>query len=133
VRLYYLRRNIETDFGRVFLSAAMPNFGVLKFQGGIPSDKRHQIEVILQAREAPQPPPAPPAVITEEPPAPEEPQAGGLTEALVARIEAAAERAALAADHAAEQSEAAVRAADRTVSMVEKMVETAAPRGGRSR
>jgi hypothetical protein len=54
VRLYYMRRNIETDFGHVFISSAMPNFGVLKYQGPIPPDKRHEIEVILQARQLPE-------------------------------------------------------------------------------
>lgn len=123
VRLYYLQRNLQTDFGHVFISPAMPHAGVMKFRGDIPPEKRHQIEVILQARETPPPPlPQPVAEVPVAVAAPsEESQAGGLTEALVARIEAAAERAAQAADRAAEQSEAAVRAADRTVSVVEKM------------
>jgi hypothetical protein len=142
VRSYYMRRNLELDFGHVFISPAMPHFGVVKFQSEIPADKRHQIEVILQTREMPPPPPAaPPAVaaMPAPPPAPvaeapqaetraaEQPASGGLTEALVARIEAAAERAAQAADQAAEQSEAAVRAADRTTNLVNKMIETASP------
>jgi hypothetical protein len=141
VRAYYMRRNLELDFGHVFISPAMPHFGVIKFQSDIPPDKRHQIEVILQTREMPPaPPPAPPAVAAAPaPPAPpaaevaqpetraaEPPASGGLTEALVARIEAAAERAAQAADQAAEQSEAAVRAADRTTNLVNEMIETAA-------
>jgi len=130
VRLYYLRRNLETDFGHVMLSAAMPNLGVLKYVGDIAAEKRHQIEVILQARLTP--PPLPPPVVEvavapathAEVAAVEKPSSGGLTEALVARIEAAAERAAQAADRAAEQSEAAVRAADLTVSIVEKIVQS---------
>ena len=134
VRLYYLARDIEVDFGHVILSPAAAHLGMRKFTGPIPPDKRHEIEVVLQARQAPlaapvvagaPPPPPPPAA----PVAAEQPSTGGLTEALVARIEAAAERAAQAADHAAEQSEAAVRAADRTVTIVEKMAETAAPQG----
>lgn len=128
VRVYYLQRNLEMDFGHVFLSSAMPNYGAVKFQGEITPDKRHQIEIILQAREAP---PAPPVVEPAPPvppevvPAAEQPAAGGLTEALVARIEAAAERAARAADQAAADSEAATRAADRTTQIIEKMGETA--------
>jgi hypothetical protein len=132
VRLYYLRRNLETDFGHVFLSSAMPNYGVLKYQGDIPAAKRHEIDLVLQARQTP----PPPAAVAETPPAPSAPEehdTGGLTEAVVARIEAAAERATRAADRAAEQSEAAARAADRTVNIVEKMVEGAAPRRRRAR
>lgn len=126
VRLYYMRRNLEVDFGPVILSEATPNFGVLKYQGDITPEKRHEIEVVLQAREAP---PAPPVAAAEEPvqpPAP--PSEGGLTEALVARIEAAAERAAQAADSAAQDSEAAARAAERTVNIVDKMEREGAAR-----
>ena len=128
VRLYYLRPNVETDFGHVLFSPAMPDLGVTKFQGQIPASKRHEIEVILAARQAP-----PAAAVVESPAAPsapaktEEPSASGLTEALVARIEAAAERATQAADRAAEQSEAAMRAADRTTTIVNKIIETAPP------
>lgn len=131
VRVYYLARDVEADFGHVIMSPAAPHLGMRKFAGPIPPDKRHQIEVLLQVRQAP--PPAPAVATAPSPPAPsgsvaaEQPPTGGLTEALVARIEAAAERAAQAADHAAEQSEAAVRAADRTVSIVEKMEKRAAP------
>lgn len=134
VRLYYLRRNLETDFGHVFFSAAMPDLGVLKFQGEIAPDKRHEIEVVMQAREA-QPPPAP---IAEAPPAPPVPAAepaepevaekrltGDVIEALVQRIEAAAERSSQAADRAVEQSKAAVRAADRTVDIVDQLGQSA--------
>jgi len=135
IRTFYMQRNLEVDFGHVFLSPAMPQFGVVKFLGDIPPDKRHEIEVILQAHEAPPvapvPPAPPPAPMAEAPvpappqaaPAAEPPPSGGLTEALVARIEAAAERAAQAADQAAEQSEAAVRAADRTTNIVNKMID----------
>ena len=118
-RLYYLQRNLETDFSPVLLSPAAPNFGVLKFRGDITPEKRHEIELILQAREKPAVPPpvaaAPPAVAAQPP------TDHGLTEALVARIEAAAERAAQAADRATAESEAAVRAADRTTNIVETM------------
>lgn len=139
VRLYYLRRNTETDFGHVLFSTAMPDLGVMKFQGQIPASKRHEIEVILAARQA-APAAAPTAASPVEalpaPAAPaqtEEPSAGGLTEALVARIEAASERAAQAADRAAEQSEAAMRAADRTTAIVNKMIESAPTAGRRAR
>lgn len=125
-RLYYLQRNLETDFSPVLLSPAAPNFGVLKFRGDITPEKRHEIELILQAREKPAVPPpvaaAPPAVPAQPP------TDHGLTEALVARIEAAAERAAQAADRATAESEAAVRAADRTTNIVETMEPRAAAR-----
>lgn len=125
-RLYYLQRNLETDFSPVFLSPAAPNFGVLRFRGDITPEKRHEIELILQAREKPAVPPpvaaAPPAVAAQPP------TDHGLTEALVARIEAAAERAAQAADRATAESEAAVHAADRTTNIVEKMEPRAAAR-----
>ncbi len=133
VRLYYMDRNIEADFGHVFVSPAAPYYGMRKFTGPIPPDKRHQIDVILQVRQTPPPAPAV-AAAPPPPPAPavvaQQPSTGGLTEALVARIEAAAERAAQAADNAAEQSEAAVRAADRTVNLVEKMEQSAATQRG---
>jgi len=120
VRLYYMGQNLEVDFGPVLLSAAAPNFGVIKFRGDITPEKRHEIEVVLQAREAPVGPPAAPALqAVAQLPAP--PAGGGLTESLVARIEAAAERAAQAADRAAQDSEAAERAAERTVNIVDKM------------
>jgi hypothetical protein len=119
VRLYYLPPNLEVDFGPVFMSEAAPNFGVLKFRGDITAEKRHEIEVVLQAREVPPPPPPPAETQAVQPPPPT--TGGGLTESLVARIEAAAERAAQAADRAAQDSEAAARAAERTVSIVDKM------------
>ena len=125
-RLYYLQRNLETDFSPVLLSPAAPNFGVLKFRGDITPEKRHEIELILQAREKPAVPPpvaaAPPAVAAQPP------TDHGLTEALVARIEAAAERAAQAADRATAESEAAIRAADRTTNIVETLEPRAAAR-----
>lgn len=108
VRLYYMRRDRQIDFGHVFLSEALPTFGVMKYQGGIPPEKRREIEVVLAAREAPAPPP----VSAMEP-----------GEALVARVEAAAERAAQAAERAAEASEAANRAAERTANLVDRWIE----------
>jgi hypothetical protein len=124
VRLYYLRRDLETDFGHVQLSDALPNLGVLKFLGPIPPDKAHQIEVILQARQAPPPAPVAEALAPAAAPAPEA-STGGLSEALVARIEAAAERAAQAADRAVVESDAAIHAADRTENIVTKLEQSA--------
>ena len=132
VRVYYLRRNLEVDFGHVILSGAIPNLGVTVFLGQIPPDKAHEIEVILQARQAPEaPPPVAEAVAPAMAAAPQ-PSSGGLSEALVARIEAAAERAAQAADRAVAESDAAVSAADRTENIVNR-IEQSAPRAGRSR
>ncbi len=124
VRVYYLDWDVEADFGHVILSEATPNLGVRKFLGHIPMAKRHEIEVILAARAAPPIVAAPPAARTGP----------SSMEELVARVEAAAERAAQAANRAAEQSEAAVRSADRTVSIVEKMEQSApAPKPKRAR
>jgi hypothetical protein len=121
VRLYYLRRNIEVDFGHVLtVDTPVPDFGVMKFQGGIPAQKRHEISVVSEAPDSPAPTPQPPAA-----PAPA-PQESNLS-TVVARIEAAAERAAQAADKAVEQSEAAERAANRTVTIVDKMLESTKP------
>jgi hypothetical protein len=122
VRLFYVRRNLQLDFGRVVFSPAAPNYGVLKHRSEIPPEKLRRIELILEARRTP----APSAPATAEAPAPApvaatEPQGGGLTEALVARIEAAAERASQAADRAVEHSDAANRAADRAVNLVDSM------------
>jgi hypothetical protein len=124
VRLYYMRRNLETDFGHAFVSPTLPNFGVLKYQSDIPPDKRHQIEIILQARQEPAPAPAPQPVA--RPAVQPEPEDARM-EALVARIEAAAARAEQAANKAAEDSEAAVRAADRTSTILETLSESPPP------
>jgi len=128
VRLYYMQWNLEVDFGPVPVSEATPNLGMLKFSGDMTAEKRHEIEIVLQAREAPPPPPPPAEAQAVQPPAeaqavqpPPPTTGGGLTESLVARIEAAAERAAQAADRAAQDSEAAARAAERTVNLVDKM------------
>lgn len=121
VRVYYLRRNVQADFGTVPFSPAAPSFGVMKFQGGIPASKRHEIELALQPEEGK------PAVsmATDEPVVTSPPAAEPTSiEAIVARMEAAAERAAQAADKAAEQSAAAERAAMRTVAVVDKLAET---------
>jgi hypothetical protein len=114
VRLYYMRRDIEVAFAHVFLSPAEPGFGVIRFQGLITPEKRHEIEVILASREVP----LQPVITTPE----TQEESAGITEALVARIEAAAERAAQAADRAVESSEAAKRAADRTVEIVDQLI-----------
>ncbi len=119
LRFYYMRPNVEVDFGPVFLSEALPNFGVLKYRGDITPEKRREIDIVLQARQAPptEVAPAPPAAAA----APPAPSPGGVTEALVARIEAAAERATQAADRAAQESEAAALAAERTVNIVDQL------------
>ncbi len=127
VRVYYLNSDVEADFGHVILSEATPNLGVRKFVGHIPMAKRHEIEVILAARAAP-------PVVAAPPGAAAPPATGASMEELVARVEAAADRAAQAANRAAEQSEAAVRSADRTVSILEKMQQSApAPKHKRPR
>lgn len=115
VRLYYLRRNQEIDFGHVLsVESAAADLGVLKFQGGIPASKRLQIETALES--APPQPSAPSAA------APASPAPSSLS-TLVARVEAAAERAAQAAERAVEQSEAAERAANRTANVVDKLIQ----------
>jgi len=123
IRLYYMRRNIETVFGHVMVSPALTNLGLIKYLGPIAPDKRHQIDVILQARLTP-PAPVPPAPVEAAiapPPVARQASSGGLSEAVVARLEAAAERASRAADMAVEASDAAAHAADRTVTILEKM------------
>lgn len=124
VRLYYLDRNLEAAFGGVVLSPAAPNFGVMKFHDAMTPEKRHEIELVLQARATPAPPRPLAATLRGEAQQP----AAERMEALVSRVEAAAERAAQAADRAAVESEAAVRAADRTVATVQKMGQRARPR-----
>jgi hypothetical protein len=128
VRLYYMQWNIEVDFGHVLFSDAMADLGVEKFLGEITPEKRHKIEVILQARQTPPAPPvaeAPPvmpaAPVPAEPSTQAPPSFSQSLEAAVERLEAAAERASRAADSAVEQSEAAVQAADRTVSIVDQL------------
>jgi hypothetical protein len=116
VRVYYLQRNLEVDFGHVILSGAMPDLGIEVFSGQIPPDKAHQIEVALQSRQVATLAPAGPTMTTAARP-------GELSEALVARIEAAAERATQAADRAVADSDAAARAADRTERIVNKFAQ----------
>jgi len=125
VRIYYLRRNLEADFGHVIVSDAITNLGVEAYIGQIPPEKAQQIETILQARQTP-PPPAAPAALAAAPAAPAPDSGKGwLNEALVARIEAAAERASQAADRAVSESDAAVSAADRTESIVNQLEQNA--------
>lgn len=122
VRLYYLRRNVQADFGRAFtLTDAYPHLGLLKFQGGIPASKRLEIELALR------PPDTQPVTSTStsgepQPMAQPETRKPSLEE-LVARVEAAADRAAAAAEDAVRQSEAAERAANRTVDIVNRLAE----------
>jgi len=133
VRIYYLRRNLEADFGHVIISSALTTLGVAAYIGEIPPEKAHQIEVILQARQTP--PPLVPAPMAMAPAAAETtaeaPSKGWLNEALVARIEAAAERASQAADRAVAESDAAVSAADRTENIVNQLEQNAGGRAGR--
>ncbi len=119
VRFYYMRPNLEVAFSPVFPLEALPNFGVLKYGGDITPEKRREIDIVLQARQAPPTEVAPAAPAAAA--APPAPSPGGVTEALVARIEAAAERATQAADRAAQESEAAARAAERTVNIVDQL------------
>lgn len=122
VRLYYLRWNLELDFGRALtLDAAYPDLGILKFQGGIPVSKRVEIE----SRLAPPPEAPPPAEISreEQPAPPSVPEKRPTLEELAARVEAAAERAAVAAEQAVERSQAAERAADRTTTIVDRLLQ----------
>jgi len=72
VRLYYMHWNVEVDFGHVLFSSALADLGVEKFQGEIAPEKRHEITVILQARQMPPEPPAVevPAVVAPMAPAP---------------------------------------------------------------
>lgn len=133
IRVYYMHWNLEVDFGRVLFSDAVTDFGVEKFQGEITAEKRHEIDVILQARQAPPPgvpvleapaaAPAPMAPAVQAEPAAAIPPASNL-ETLVARLEAAADRASRAADLAVDQSEAAVRAADRAANVVDRLDES---------
>ncbi len=126
VRVYYLHRNIEADFGRLPAIPAASDLGALKFQGGIPGAKRLQIEAAL-APPAEAEPAAPAETVSAAPPLRPAPESN--LDAIIARMEAAADRATVAADQAAEQSAAAERAAMRTVSVVDKLSETqAAPR-----
>ena len=53
VRLYYMHWNLEVDFGHVLFSHALTDLGVEKFQGEIAPEKRHEIDIILQARQTP--------------------------------------------------------------------------------
>ncbi len=86
IRTYYMHWNLEVTFGRVLFSEAMPDLGLLKFQGEIPPEKRHAIEVILEAHAAAATaaPPAPAAVpvappsTSEAPPASAQPAAENL-------------------------------------------------------
>ncbi len=121
VRIFYLRPNLELDFGRAHtLEEAYPNLGIVKFQGGIPVSKRVEIESRLAAPAAPPPPPAVTGTEVSPPPAAQERRPS--LEELAARVEAAAERAAIAAEQAVERSQAAERAAERTTNIVDRLL-----------
>jgi hypothetical protein len=112
VRVYYLLRNLQLRFAHLGVTTAAPNLGVMVFRGGIPREKVQQIHVALHLPAQPGP-----AIATGS---------GGVEgEALVARLEASAERAEQAADEAVAQSEAAVLAADRTENIVRKITQRA--------
>lgn len=122
VRLYYLRRNIQTDFAHVIVSPGMPDLGLMKFIGTIPPEKAEAIRLSLASRYAPRPDYAVAA-------APQAQPSHGLSPEWLARIEAAAERAAQAADRAIADSEAASLAADRTERITERMEQAGSTRG----
>lgn len=131
VRVYYLRRNLEADFGHVIVSSALTTLGVAAYVNQIPPEKAHQIELILEARRTQPPVPAPVAMAAAPVPAATASGKGWLNEALVARIEAAAERASQAADRAVSESDAAVSAADRTENIVNQLEQSAGTRARR--
>lgn len=130
VRLYYMHWDLEVDFGHVLFSDAMADLGVLKFQGEITPEKRHEIEVILQARQTPPAAPLPAPSVVDAPPPPPPP-----VPVAPAAMEPVPDAAALPPEAMAppsgslemlvarlvEQSEAAVSAADRTISTVDKL------------
>jgi hypothetical protein len=118
VRVYYMQWNIEVDFGHVLFSDALADLGVEKFWGDITPEKRHEIEVILQARQAPPPAPPvvepPPAMPAEPAPAEQGTQAPLQSSSHPVRVEpldAVPDRASAADDGAVEQGVAAVRTA----------------------
>jgi hypothetical protein len=120
VRIYYLKRDRELAFGRVFVAPWMKDFGVIKYQGTMDPMTHDRIVALA----------TPPQTAMEEPqhvefrpvkaPAPPPPSD---IELLVRRVEAAADRASVAADRAAAASDAASKAADHTVTILEKMTQ----------
>jgi len=120
VRVYYLKRNIELAFGRAFVSPSVSNLGVVKYQGLMDQATRDRIVALA----------TPPQTFAQErAPVEIKPVAAPVPaaapddeiEALVRRVETAADRASAAADRAAEASQAATTAADRTTTILEKV------------
>ena len=90
---------------------------MLKHQGDIPVRKRHNIELAMRTTA---PTASVSAAVAPEESAPHTSGMPGLNEALVARVEAAAQRAEQAAVRAQEESEVALRAAERADRMVDE-------------
>jgi hypothetical protein len=134
VRLYYLKRDYAVSFGHAFISPAVEDFGLVKYQGPMEPVTRDRIVALLTptqtAMEAPQmealqmeaPRMEAPQSVEFRPVTASAPAPPGDIELLVQRVEAAADRASVAADRAANASDAASVAADRTVTILEKLV-----------
>lgn len=120
VRIYYLRRNVEVDFGRAFISPIVKDLGVIKYEGRMDSGTRDRIVALVTPAQTGEPEQV---VIRREAPAPIQVAAAppDEIELIVQRMEAAADRATVAAEKAAAASEAANASADRTVSILEKL------------
>lgn len=123
VRIYYVQRDQEIIFGRVAISEAMHSFGIRKWLGPIrPETMDWLLTASAPARTAPVAATEPEAY---QPAAPQviaaaEPATGSVTtEDLIARMEAAAERAAAAAEAAVVASRDAEAAANRAAETIE--------------
>jgi len=119
VRLYYLRRNEQYAYTRAYVSPALRDFGVRTYRGSIPEETLARILTAKGEIAAPTEPVAEEVVrkdIAAAPPAVDE------VEALVLRLEAAADRASLAAEMADRASKAASASADRANATLDKML-----------
>jgi len=129
VRLYYLRRNHQLAFSRVYVSPALSDYGVRVYEGPISAAT---LDRLLTAA------PGEPDVTAEaEGDLVEEPESDPVAvavraiddgddpmdriEASLQRMEAAAERAAQAAEQAERSSLAAAQAAERAIAKIEKL------------
>ncbi len=126
VHIYYLDRNLEIAFGRAIVSPGVQDLGVLKYQGYMEPETRDRIVALVTPARSPEVQPVefrrpePEAPMEAKPVAAAAPVSDSI-EAIVLRMEAAAERASVAADQAAAASEAATRSADRAANIMEKM------------
>jgi hypothetical protein len=120
VRLYYLRRNQQVAYSRVYVSRWIHDFGIRRYMGPIPEETLARL-LTAQGEIMPGKVPAPEVGVEAEPAKAHAGPEDGISAALL-RMEAAADRAMLAAEMAERASAAANASATRANAVLDKML-----------